>query len=136
MVPVMRSVIATVVLAIGLAGCDKAPAKHEDKAPKAAPITAGDTNADGIRRIAVTADNNGYTPGAIQAKPNEKLILVFTRKVDGECLAELKAPDGTLFALPKDKPVEVPVTAAASGEVTFACGMDMFKGTVVTLAGS
>ncbi len=31
-----------------------------------------------------------------------------------------------------NKPVEVAVTAPESGEVTVTCGMDMFKGTIVT----
>ena len=33
--------------------------------------------------------------------------------------------------LPKDKPVEVAVTVPQTGELTFACGMDMFKGTII-----
>jgi len=33
--------------------------------------------------------------------------------------------------LPKGTPVEVAVTVPATGEVGFACGMDMFHGAVV-----
>jgi plastocyanin domain-containing protein len=135
MVPAMRAVFVFAVVALVVSGCEKSGNKSPPKPPAEAPITSGSVGGDGVRRVAVVADNNGYTPSTIQAKPNEKLILVVTRTVDGECLAELKAPDGTMFALPKGKPVEVPITAAASGEVSFACGMDMFKGTVLTLGG-
>ena len=33
--------------------------------------------------------------------------------------------------LPMNTPVEVPVTVPQTGEVGFACGMDMFHGVVV-----
>lgn len=111
--------------------------KDERKAPpkQEAPVTAG-TVVDGVRRIDVMASANGYNPERIAAKPGEKLVLVFTRTVEGECLAELKTPDGKIVPLPMNKPVEVPVTMPESGELTFACGMDMFKGTIVTQSGA
>lgn len=107
--------------------------KKEDKPAKAksAPVTAGTVQADGVRRVEVEAGQEGYVPDKIAGKPGEKLMLVFTRTVDGECLAQLKAPDGKLHDLPKGKPVEISVTVPADGEVSFACGMDMFKGVVV-----
>ena len=40
-------------------------------------------------------------------------------------------PDSKTVDLPLNKPVEVAVTVPATGEVGFACGMDMFHGTVV-----
>ena len=58
-------------------------------------------------------------------------MLVFTRTVEGECLAQLKAPDGKLHELPMGKPVEIPVTVPASGELAFACGMDMYTGVII-----
>jgi plastocyanin domain-containing protein len=58
-------------------------------------------------------------------------VLVFTRTADSTCIAQLKTPDGKLIDLPMNAPVEVAVTVPASGEVGFACGMDMFHGKVV-----
>jgi len=50
----------------------------------------------------------------------------------GPChVAQLKTPEGKLIDLPKGAPVDVPVTVPASGELGFACGMDMFRGKVV-----
>ena len=119
---------ALLVLVIVASAC-----KKEDKPAKAkeAPVTAGTVQADGVRRVEVEAGQDGYVPDKIAGKPGEKLLLVFTRTVDGECLAQLKAPDGKVHDLPKGTPVEINVTVPADGEVTFACGMDMFKGVVV-----
>ena len=105
--------------------------KEEDK-PKAPPLAPAVAVAkDGVRRIAIVANADGYTPGRIAGKPGEKLVLVFTRTIDAECISQLKTPDGKLVDLPKDKPVEVAVTVPQTGEVGFACGMDMFHGVVV-----
>jgi plastocyanin domain-containing protein len=99
--------------------------------PKEAPISSGTVQADGVRRIDVEAGKDGYRPERIAGKPGEKLLLVFKRTVEGNCLAELKAPDGKVHELPMGKPVEVPITVPASGELAFACGMDMYKGVIV-----
>jgi len=120
----------SIVMAVGLSvfGC-KNDAKPAPPAP--APVTAGTVGADGARRVAVDAGMNGYQPERISGKPGEKLVLVFTRTADAACIAQLKTPDGKLVDLPKGTPVEVAVTVPASGEVGFACGMDMFHGAVV-----
>jgi plastocyanin domain-containing protein len=119
-----------VVFALGLAlvGC-KGGGKAEPSSPT--PITAGTFGPDGVRRIAVDAGKKGYQPERIGGKPGEKLVLVFTRTDDAACIAQLKTPDGKLVDLPKGTPVEVAVTVPASGEVGFACGMDMFHGAIV-----
>jgi plastocyanin domain-containing protein len=86
---------------------------------------------NGVRHIEIEANAEGYTPGRIPGKPGEKLVLVFTRTIDAQCIAQLKTPDGKLVDLPKGQPVEVAVTVPQTGEVGFACGMDMFHGVVV-----
>jgi plastocyanin domain-containing protein len=129
----MRVLMLSLALgALGLApvGCKK----DEKAAPKAAataPVTAGTVQADGVRRIDVEAGKEGYVPAKIAGKPGEKLVLVFKRTADSECIAQLKAPDGKMVDLPLNKPVEVAVTVPQTGEVGFACGMDMFHGVVV-----
>lgn len=133
MLRAMRSLVVLVVAIWLVPGCKKEP--KEPPAPAVAPVTAGTTGADGVRTIAITADNNGYTPSEIAAKPGEKLVLVFTRKVDGDCLAKVKVADAAPVDLPKGTPVEVPVTAPATGKLTFVCGMDMFSG-AITVTGT
>jgi len=109
-----------------LAGCKK---EGKPEAPTAAPAVAKVT-ADGVRRIAIEANADGYTPGRIPGTPGEKLTLVFTRTLESTCISELKAPDGTIVKLPLNQPVEVAVTVPKTGEIEFACGMGMFHGTV------
>jgi plastocyanin domain-containing protein len=124
----LRALVMSLCVALAF-GCKKevkqaAPPKQE------APVTAG-TVTDGVRRLDVYATDKGYSPDRIAGKPGEKLVLVFKRTVDAECLAHLKTPEGKVVDLPLNQPVEVALTLPPSGELTFACGMDMFKGTIV-----
>ncbi len=118
----------SLVLALALVACKKEAAKVP---PGPTPVTAGTVGADGVRRVAVEANKEGYTPDRIGGKPGEKLVLVFTRTADSSCVAQLMKPDKTLVDLPMNTPVEVAITVPATGEVGFACGMDMFHGAVV-----
>jgi len=123
--------IALAVALVASAAC-KGGDKAEPKQPPAVTaVTAGTVGTDGVRRIPVEASIEGYKPERIGGKPGEKLVLVFTRTADAACIAQVKAPDGKLFDLPKGTPVEVAVTVPQTGEVGFACGMDMFHGVVV-----
>ncbi|HEX4421059.1 MAG TPA: cupredoxin domain-containing protein [Kofleriaceae bacterium] len=118
----------------GLGGCSK-DGKARQEISEPTPVTAGAVGSDGVRRIAIEANTKGYVPDRIGGKPGEKLTLVFTRTVDSTCIAQLKTPDGKLIDLPKGTPVEVAVTVPPSGEVGFACGMDMFHGAVIANKG-
>ena len=130
----MKTRVALVLaLALGI-GCKKAEQKSEPKPPPATTQT-GTVDSNGVRTIPITANENGYVPDRIPGKPGEKLKLEFTRTIDGECLAQLKTPDGKLVELPKNKAVDVDVTVPADGEVKFACGMDMFFAVVVAEKG-
>ena len=61
---------------------------------------------------------------------------MFTRTSDAECISQVKMPDGKLVDLPLNKPTEVALTVPQSGQVGFACGMDMFHGVVVAQPGA
>jgi plastocyanin domain-containing protein len=125
--------LVVIALALGLVACSKKEGGTEPKPkqPPAATATTGTVGSDGVRKISIEAGKDGYVPDKIPGKPGEKLMLVFTRTIEGECLAELKTPDGKLVVLPMNSPIEIPVTVPQDGEVRFACGMDMFTGTVV-----
>jgi plastocyanin domain-containing protein len=126
----LRVVVAGLALVLGISACTKK--KEESPAPKVpATLTTGTVTPEGVRKVPIDVVQDGYAPDRIPGKPGEKLTLVFTRKVDGHCYEELKTPDGKVIALPKNKPVEVPVTVPQEGEVKFACGMDMLTGVVV-----
>ncbi len=122
--------IAVAACALLIAGCSKEGKEPKPSAPPAT-LSTGTVSADGVRTIAIEAGKDGYVPDKIPGKPGEKLKLVFTRTIEGECLEELKTPDGKLVKLPMKQPYEVAVTVPESGGLTFACGMDMFRGQIV-----
>ena len=114
------------MLVLALAACDKKASKTQ-VAPPPAPSVA----ADGTRSISIQVRKAGYVPDKIAVKPGEKFRLVFTRVEDTQCGAQVQVADGKLLDLPMNTPVEVVMTAPASGEVRFACGMDMMTGVVI-----
>ena len=119
--------LAVVVLVI--AGCEKGASKPKAKEP--ATLSTGTVAPDGVRSVKIEAGKDGYSPDRIPGKPGEKLNLVFTRTIEGECMREVKTPDGKLVELPMNKPTEIAVTVPQSGELKFACGMDMVFGVIV-----
>ena len=126
----VRVLAASLCLSLCFFGCTKKDAEQK-KAPATAPVTAGTVGSDGVRRVSVEANKDGYTPAKITGKPGEKLTLVFTRTFDSDCISQVKMPDGKLVDLPMNKPVEVSVTVPEKGSLAFACGMDMVHGEVV-----
>jgi len=78
----------------------------------------------------VTAD--GFEPEKVQAKKGQPLTLVVTRTTDKTCATEIVMKEyGINTPLPLNKPVSVTFTPSKSGQVKFACGMDMIGGVVV-----
>ncbi|CAN5708865.1 hypothetical protein BH11MYX3_BH11MYX3_31780 [soil metagenome] len=123
----MRATLLLAVVVVLGTGCKKDGDKGAAK-PAPAEVKVG---ADGVRSIPIEAGKDGYVPDKIAGKPGEKLKLVFTRTVDSECLAQVKVAGGTAVDLPMNKPVELSVTVPTTGQLTFACGMDMFTGVIV-----
>lgn len=119
----MKTFALMAALVLTASGCKKSEAPAASQAGPAVPGAP--------RKIAIEAGSNGYEPSRIEAKPGEKLVLVFTRTVDGECMAQVKVAGAKPIDLPRDVAVEVPVTAPDSGEIKFQCGMDMNTGVIV-----
>ena len=126
----LRAAALSILLVVSVAACKKGEADAK-KAPPPIAVAPTPVTADGVRHIAITADTSGYKPDRIVGKPGEKLVLVFTRTAESTCISQLVTPDKKTVDLPMNQPVEVAVTVPQTGEVGFACGMDMFHGTVV-----
>src|SRR5687767_8267923 len=98
------------VLIVCLAGCEKSADPPKQK-PVATTSTGTVDQKSGFRTIEIEASKEGYVPDRIPGIPGEKLKLVFTRRASGgECMAQLKTPDGKLVELSIDKPHTVEVT--------------------------
>ncbi len=94
------------------------------QAPPAAPPAAG------VHEISVT--EKGFEPDRIKAAPGEKLTLRFTRKAEKTCADAVEVQnDPVKHVLPLNAPVDVKVTAPPSGELAFACPMNMYRGSIV-----
>jgi plastocyanin domain-containing protein len=80
-----------------------------------------------VHEIAVTSD--GFVPASIKVKRGEPVKLVVTRKTDRTCAKEIVIKDyGIDRPLPLDEPVTIELTPKKSGQVRYACGMDMVYG--------
>lgn len=118
----MLSVLAIAALVVA---CSKSETKPTAEQP--APSPTGD-------RIAISVTDKGFEPDNVSVPSGKPVTLVFTRKSDTTCAKEVVIPlDGQKIEkkLPLNEPVEVAVTFPKTGQITYACGMDMLKGVVV-----
>lgn len=85
------------------------------------------------RIIKIEVTNSGYSPKQIEMKKGETIKLVVVRKTDSPCLKQIQFPTFGIKAtdLPKGKPVEFVLKSDKEGSFSFACGMNMMKGTVL-----
>ena len=82
--------------------------------------------------IPVSVTENGFEPSRIEVKHGEAVTLLVTRKTDVTCATEMVVPSrGITQELPLNQTVRVALGPLKQGEVAFACGMDMEKGTIV-----
>lgn len=118
---VSGSVLDFVVLAVlGLPACHK-----DDGSPK--PVVAV-----GDQTIAVTADERGFTPAAVETQHGSKLTLRFTRTTDATCADKVVFPEaGIEKDLPLKQPVDISVPTDKARTLSFQCGMGMFKSAVI-----
>jgi plastocyanin domain-containing protein len=102
-------------------------------AKKPAPATPPAT-AIAPRRIEITVTPKGFEPSKLVVAKAQPVTLVFTRKTDRTCAKRVvvQLGDGKKIAkeLPLDTPVEIAATFAKTGELTYACGMDMISGVI------
>jgi len=85
-------------------------------------------------RIAIDITDQGFKPGDIAVSKGQPVTLVFARKTDQTCAKHVVIDVGggqkIEKDLPLDTPVEVAVTFPTAGKLTYACSMDMIKGTI------
>ena len=119
---------------------EDADAMHKDAADAMHDEDAGMHDAargahmeNGVQVVEVEVIKEGYRPERITLEAGVPARLVFTRRVEGECPSQVRIPAFGIEAtdLPMNEPVALEFTPDERGTFTFACGMDMLKGTVV-----
>ena len=76
--------------------------------------------------------DGGYKPSVIKIKKGQNITLSLLRKDSSSCLEEFILPDFKIKKyLPLNQKVEIEITPNKTGEYTFHCGMNMFKGKII-----
>ena len=123
-----QTVMSHRLATLALLALSASPACHKDEgngAPQ--PVVAV-----GDQVIAVTADERGFTPAAVETQHGSKLTLRFTRTTDATCADKVVFPEaGIEQALPLKQPVDVIIPTDKARTLAFQCGMGMFKSAVV-----
>jgi plastocyanin domain-containing protein len=82
--------------------------------------------------VAITVTSAGFEPAQVDVKANQPVKLVVTRKTDQTCAKTIVIKDfGIEKALPLDQPVEVTFTPTKSGQIRYACAMNMVAGVII-----
>ena len=112
----VKQTLAAIAAAIAVAAL---PATASEAAPKAA----------AVKVIEMSVTSEGYVPDKIHVAKGEKVRLQITRKTDKTCATEIVIKDlGINQPLPLNKMVTVEFTPKKSGQLKYACGMDMISG--------
>ena len=101
-------------------------------APRPVPEAAGDS----LRVVRIEVTGPAFAPDRITLTAGQPTRLVFTRHTDRTCATEVRIPGLGVeeTPLPLHEPVAIDLTPPETGAFTFACGMDMIKGTILVRA--
>lgn len=86
----------------------------------------------GVRVIDVAVTESGFEPDRIIVRKGEPVRLLVTRKTDRTCANEIVIKGQSIEKpLPLGQPVVVEFTPGASGDLRYACAMNMISGVIV-----
>jgi plastocyanin domain-containing protein len=126
-----RTLLFPVAAALALAALP-ARAQHGDihtPAPSTQKGIAEGVLKNGVRIVEMQVTNEGFVPAQVKVKKGEKVRLLITRKTDRTCATEIVIKDyGINKPLPLGKQVTVELTPKGSGEIHYACAMNMIGG--------
>jgi plastocyanin len=84
-------------------------------------------------KLEIAITENGFEPDKVTVMKGEPVELVFTRKTEQTCAMEVLLDTGSKKirkALPLNKAVTIKTKFTKTGELKYACKMNMFTGTV------
>ena len=81
--------------------------------------------------VRLEATSEGFVPEQVVIPADRPVTLLVTRRTDQTCAREMVFVGGATHELPLKREVRIPVQLAAGDTLHYACGMDMWKGTLV-----
>ena len=82
----------------------------------------------------IDVTEKGFEPADLSVPAGKPVTIVFDRKTDQTCAKQIVLDTGDGNKIQKDLPLNTPVEVAATfpkaGKLSYACGMDMMKGTI------
>jgi len=97
----------------------------------ATPASSSNTN-EAVQNAKVVVSEQGYEPAKVTLRAGTPARITFVRTTDKTCGTEVVFPSlNVKRALPLNEPVVIEFTPARSGDIAFACGINMLKGVVV-----
>ena len=125
------------VLVAALAGCGGSGGTGGQQAGSTVDEHAGHDHAQGTApaadaAIAIEVTEDGFVPAEVTVNKGEPVTLVVTRKTEKTCATEfIMKSQGINQKLPMNEAVTISFTPTESGELRYACGMDMIAGKVI-----
>jgi hypothetical protein len=85
-----------------------------------------------VQTARVVVTESGFEPARVSLRAGVPASITLLRTTDKTCATEVVFPLlGIKRALPLNEPITIELTPRQTGEIAFACGMNMLKGTVV-----
>ena len=110
---------------LGLRSATAGPSAASAEARASAP-------GDNVQAAKVVVNELGFEPAKVALRAGTPARLTFLRTTDKTCGTEVVFPSLNIKrALPLNEPVQIEFTPARTGELAFACGMNMLKGVIL-----
>jgi len=105
------------------------PAANSLSAP---PASSSDGSRSEAQTARVVVNEQGYEPARVTLRAGIPARITFVRTTDKTCGTEVVFPSLSIKqSLPLNAPVVIEFTPAKSGDIAFACGMNMLHGSIV-----
>ena len=114
-------------------GLRPAVAGSPSATPSRAPAATSREDASAtVQNVKITVNEQGYEPAKVTLRAGVQARLTFVRTADKTCGTEVVFPSLNIKrALPLNEAVVIEFTPATSGDIAFACGMNMLHGSIV-----
>jgi cobalt-zinc-cadmium efflux system membrane fusion protein len=103
-----------------------------DSAAETGPPARGGSRAANVQTARIVVNEQGFEPANVPLRAGIPARLTFVRTTDKSCGTDVAFPSLSIKrTLPLNEPVVIEFTPSKSGEIAFACGMNMLKGVVL-----